>query len=175
MRLSMLVEYRFAPGEQQDGASLNVPLLALPGLTRAALAARGSGLGRAAHRGAVAIAAEGCAPQLDSDRRNGCELLGGGGSRSERGAASCLAKERRGIPDALLRFDLAAVPAHLTVQLTVTMNGKEIARGADLADLRRECARRGPRTSWSAVPMRRMLPLGHGAASKSICCPKRWL
>jgi len=52
-------------------------------------------------------------------------------------------KESRGLPDALIRFDLAAVPPHLTVQLTVTQNGREIARGTDLAELRRRCAAAG--------------------------------
>jgi ATP-dependent helicase HrpA len=52
-------------------------------------------------------------------------------------------KEQRGIPDTLLRFDLAAVPAHLNVQVTVMQDGREIARGSDLADLRRRCAASG--------------------------------
>ena len=52
-------------------------------------------------------------------------------------------KERRGIDDALLRFDPSAVPAHLTPQLTIIQNGREIARGTDLSRLRRECAALG--------------------------------
>ena len=44
------------------------------------------------------------------------------------------------MPKALLRFDASAVPAHLTPQLTVTLDGREIARGTDLPRLRRECA-----------------------------------
>ncbi len=34
--LEIPVQYRFAPGESQDGAALQIPLLALPALTRAA-------------------------------------------------------------------------------------------------------------------------------------------
>jgi ATP-dependent helicase HrpA len=49
-------------------------------------------------------------------------------------------KEQRGVPETLLRFDLAAVPVHLNVQLTVMQDGKEVARGPDLAELRRRCA-----------------------------------
>jgi ATP-dependent helicase HrpA len=52
-------------------------------------------------------------------------------------------KETRGIAAALLRFDTSAVPAHLTPQLTVTQEGREIARGSDLGRLRRECAAAG--------------------------------
>jgi ATP-dependent helicase HrpA len=56
-------------------------------------------------------------------------------------------KEQRGIPDSLLRFDLAAVPAHLVPQLTVTMPqltvtaaGEDAAHGKTLAELRRVSA-----------------------------------
>ena len=42
--LSIPVEYRFAPGESRDGALLRIPLLALPGLTRAAVDAAVPGL-----------------------------------------------------------------------------------------------------------------------------------
>jgi ATP-dependent helicase HrpA len=52
-------------------------------------------------------------------------------------------KEQRGVPDALIRFDFAAVPPHLTVQLTVTQNDREVARGTELAELRRRCAAAG--------------------------------
>src|SRR5450631_1046380 len=49
-------------------------------------------------------------------------------------------KEQRGIPDSLLRFDLAAVPAHLMPQMAVTADGHEVAHGKTLADLRRASA-----------------------------------
>ena len=49
-------------------------------------------------------------------------------------------KEQRGIPDSLLRFDLAAVPAHLTPVLAVTQGGQELAHGKTLAELRRASA-----------------------------------
>jgi ATP-dependent helicase HrpA len=40
----------------------------------------------------------------------------------------------------LIRFELAALPAHLTAHLTVTQDGRAIARGTDLVQLRRQCA-----------------------------------
>ena len=49
-------------------------------------------------------------------------------------------KERRGIADSLLRFDFAAVPAHLIPQLAVTDGGRDLAQGRTLAELRRESA-----------------------------------
>jgi ATP-dependent helicase HrpA len=49
-------------------------------------------------------------------------------------------KEQRGLPDSLLRFDLASVPAHLTPHLAVSTDGKELAHGKSLAELRRASA-----------------------------------
>jgi ATP-dependent helicase HrpA len=49
-------------------------------------------------------------------------------------------KEQRGIPDSLLRFDFTAVPAHLMLQLVVTADGKDLARGKTLWELRRASA-----------------------------------
>jgi ATP-dependent helicase HrpA len=42
--LAIPVEYRFAPGESRDGAILRIPLLAMPGLTRAGVDAAVPGL-----------------------------------------------------------------------------------------------------------------------------------
>jgi ATP-dependent helicase HrpA len=50
-------------------------------------------------------------------------------------------KERRGIPESLIRFDLGAVPAHLLPQLAVTVQGRNIVYAKSLADLRRETAK----------------------------------
>ncbi len=54
---------------------LQIPLLALPGLTRAAVDARRARPGGTAHRGAAALAAEGCAAPLDSHRRHRCAVF----------------------------------------------------------------------------------------------------
>ena len=154
--LTVPVEYRFAPGEAQDGANLKVPLLALPQLTRAAVDAAIPGLGRAAHRGAVAFAAEGCAPQFDSGGGNRRRVSRGQAGRGGRCSAfEAWLKERRGIPEALLRFDPSAVPAHLTPQLTVIQDGREIARGTDLSRVAARMRGAGPRrtrTTGARVP-----------------------
>jgi ATP-dependent helicase HrpA len=49
-------------------------------------------------------------------------------------------KAQRGIPDSLLRFDLNAVPGHLTPHVTVVADGKVLAHGQSLGELRRRCA-----------------------------------
>jgi ATP-dependent helicase HrpA len=139
--LTVPVEYRFAPGESQDGASLKVPLLALPGVTRAAL--------EAAIPGLAAPRIESLLRSLPKEARRSLIpvaetaaifLTDAGTVAADEQHLKRWLKERRGIPDALIRFDPAAVPAHLTPQLAVTQDGKEIARGTDLADLRRRCA-----------------------------------
>jgi ATP-dependent helicase HrpA len=142
--LSVAVDYRFAPGESQDGANLKVPLLALPMLTRAMVDAAIPGLAaprieallrslpKEARRSLIPIA-ETAASYLADATVAGADA----------GHLKKWLKEQRGVPDALIRFDFAAVPPHLTVQLTVTQDGREIARGSDLAELRRRCAAPG--------------------------------
>src|SRR5580693_5686551 len=142
--LTVPVEYHFAPGDIQDGAHLKVPLLALPSLTRAAIDAAIPGL--------AAPRIEALLRSLPKDARRSLIPVAATAAQflKETQAAAADAaqlkawlKEQRGIPESQLRFDLAAVPVHLTPQLTVTHDGREIARGTDLAQLRRECAAAG--------------------------------
>jgi ATP-dependent helicase HrpA len=146
--LSIPVEYRFAPGESRDGASLRIPLLALPGLTRAAVDAAVPGL--------AAPRIEALLRSLPKDaRRNlipisdtAAQFMAAAGAAADAAAGAAAdvptlrawLKVQRGIPDSLLRFDLAAVPAHLMPQLTVTAGGEDAAHGKTLAELRRASA-----------------------------------
>jgi len=139
--LEVSVEYRFAPGESHDGATLNVPLLALPGLTEAEVAAAVPGL--------ALPRVEALLRSLPKDARRSLIPIG-------RTAASFLEhtrststdpqrlgawlKDTHGIPAPLLSFDLKAVPAHLTAQLAVVDGGRELTRGSDLGALRRRTA-----------------------------------
>jgi ATP-dependent helicase HrpA len=147
--LSIPVEYRFAPGESRDGANLRIPLLALPGLTRAAVDAAVPGLAeprieallrslpKVARRNLIPIG-ETAAQFLASTASAG---MGTGTAAADPHNLKAWLKERRGIPDALLRFDLAAVPAHLMPQLAVTTaDGKELLHAKTLAELRRASA-----------------------------------
>jgi ATP-dependent helicase HrpA len=142
--LTVPVEYHFAPGESHDGANLKVPLLALPSLTRAAIDAAIPGLAaprieallrslpKDARRSLIPVAAT-AAAFLEDTR----------GATADATQLKAWLKERRGIAGALLRFDTSAVPVHLTPQLTVIQEGREIARGSDLSGLRRDCAAAG--------------------------------
>ncbi|MEO7206432.1 MAG: ATP-dependent RNA helicase HrpA [Steroidobacteraceae bacterium] len=142
--LTVPVEYRFAPGESEDGANLKIPLLALPSLTREAIDAAIPGL--------AAPRIEALLRSLPKDARRSLIPVAAAAAaflEDTQGAAADVThlktwlKERRGIAAALLRFDPAAVPGHLTPHLTVTQEGREIARGTDLSRLRRECAAAG--------------------------------
>jgi ATP-dependent helicase HrpA len=151
--LTIPVEYRFAPGESQDGAILRIPLLALPGLTRAGIDAAVPGLAeprieallrslpKEGRRHLIPIG-DTAAEFLASTRAGAAP---GAGTGAGAGAAYLDSlkrwlKERRGMPDSLLRFDITAVPAHLMPHLAVTAEGKDLARGSTLAELRRESA-----------------------------------
>ena len=139
--LTVPVEYRFAPGETDDGANLKVPLLALPSLTRAEIDAAIPGLAaprieallrslpKDARRSLIPVAETAAAFLADTH-----------GASADTTHLKTWLNERRGVAESLLRFDISAVPAHLTPQLSVVQDGREIARGADLARLRRECA-----------------------------------
>jgi ATP-dependent helicase HrpA len=144
--LSIPVEYRFAPGESRDGAILHIPLLALPGLTRAGVDAAVPGLAEPR--------IEALLRSLPKDARRNLIPIGdtaaqfiattrtrtGGGSGNSAADPQNLKewlKDQRGIPDSLLRFDLGAVPAHLMPQLAVTAEGKELGHGKSLVEFRR--------------------------------------
>ena len=139
--LNVPVEYRFTPGESRDGATLNVPLLALPTLTRADVDAAVPGL--------AAPRVEALLRSLPKEARRNLIPIGaavasflehmGAPSTNPQRLAEWL-HESKGIPRELIRFDLRAVPAHLTPQLAVIREDMELAQGHDLAVLRRRCA-----------------------------------
>jgi ATP-dependent helicase HrpA len=138
--LSIPVEYRFAPGESQDGASLDVPLLALPGLARSEVDAAVPGLAEprieALLRSLPKDARRDLIPIADTAAR----FLATRPAAADSAALKVWLKEQRGISDALLRFDLGAVPAHLIPHLTVTAGGRDVAHGSTLGELRRATA-----------------------------------
>ena len=137
--LAIPVEYRFTPGEARDGANLRIPLLALPGLTRVAVDAAVPGLAEPR--------IEALLRSLPKDARRNLIPIGettaqflasvSGAAAADPHTLRTWLKEKRGIPDALLRFDFAAVPAHLMPQLTVVADGRELAHGRTLGELRR--------------------------------------
>jgi ATP-dependent helicase HrpA len=139
--LQVPVEYKFAPGESEDGARLKIPLLALATLTREQIDAAIPGL--AAPRVAALLRS------LPKEARRSLIPIGESAAQflaqHPAGAADLSRlklwlKETRGVAEPLIRFDTQAVPAHLSAQLAVVLDDKELARGADLAELRRRCA-----------------------------------
>ncbi len=141
--LAVPVQYRFAPGDPHDGASLAVPVLGLPGLMRAEV--------DGAIPGFAEPRIEALLRSLPKDARRNLIPIG---DTAAQFLACCTAgrvgadpqslkdwlKEERGIPESLLRFDLGSVPAHLTAQLAVTADGRNLAQGSILAELRRSTA-----------------------------------
>jgi ATP-dependent helicase HrpA len=160
------VDYRFAPGDADDGATLRIPLLALPTLTREAVDAAVPGL--------VAPRVEALLRSLPKDVRRALIPMGttvqsfigmrslpepdlvapGAGSRAERPAGTDrsagterLAQwltESRGIPAHQVRFAADAVPAHLKARIAVLEPGAAspavLAQGDDLGAMRRRFA-----------------------------------
>ena len=139
--LSVPVDYRFSPGEVGDGATLRLPILALPLITQTALDAAIPGLLRPrieallrtlpkeARRGLIPIAhtAAEAVTSLEATAAN-LERL-----------AQWL-HETRGIAEVSIRFDPAQVPGHLIARAAVIEDGRILASEGDLADLRRRCA-----------------------------------
>jgi ATP-dependent helicase HrpA len=138
--LSLPVEYRFTPGETGDGATLHVPLLALPGLTRVAVDAAIPGLTeprvvallrslpKDARRGLIPIAAA-------------AESFLASGSGADLPALRSWLVDSRGVPASQVKFDATHLPAHLEPQIAVTEGDRVLGAGSDLAALRRQFAR----------------------------------
>lgn len=139
--LTIPVTYRFAPGEPDDGATLGIPLLALPTLTGAVV--------DAAVPGMAVPRIEALLRSLPKDARRRLIPIGATAARFIQHTAgasyhpqrlSAWLRETAGIPSALVRFDTNAVPAHLTAQIAVLDHGKVVATGGDVGALRRRCA-----------------------------------
>jgi ATP-dependent helicase HrpA len=138
--LSVPVEYRFAPGEVDDGATLRVPLLALPTLTRAAVDTAIPGLieprvsallrslPKEARRSLIPIAA--ASQALLADRT----------ARADAQGVRAWITQARGVPESLAQFDLAQMPRHLEPRVLVLSHGRELGAGVDLGEMRRRFA-----------------------------------
>ena len=139
--LTLSVDYRFAPGEARDGATLRVPLLALPTLTRAAVDAAVPGLAEPRVEALLRSLPKDARRQLipiGATVTSFMEFMGAPSTNVQR-LASWL-KNSRGVPDSLIRFDISAIPAHLTARLAVVEQGREAAQSSDLGLLRRRFA-----------------------------------
>ena len=138
--LVLPVDYRFAPGAADDGATLRVPLLALPTLTRAAVDTAIPGLieprvsallrslPKEARRSLIPL---GAAAQ---------EYLAQGSSRADAQALRSWITQARGVPESLAQFDPTLLPRHLEPRVLVVSRGRELGAGTDLKELRRRFA-----------------------------------
>ena len=183
--LDVPIDYRFEPGAVDDGATLRVPLLALALVTRSAI--------DAAIPGFALPRVEALLRSLPKDARRLLIPIGATAARYLTAAAQADAAQAApdlpplatwltaacAVPAALVRFDPRAVPAHLTAALAVIDEGREIARGADLGDLRRATAERAEaaleraarglypgdwrRFAMDELPARQPLSLAEGA------------
>lgn len=157
--LRLPVDYRFAPGDPADGATVRLPLLALPGLTRAALDAAVPGLAEprviASLRALPKEARRSLIPVAATAER----FLAAGLPSTDLAALKAWLHEERAISLELLKFDTTQIPAHLVPRIAVMSGGREIDAGTDLPALRRrtaalarreldERARRAHREPW---------------------------
>jgi ATP-dependent RNA helicase HrpA len=141
--LAIPVDYRFAPGEASDGASLRIPLLALPGLTRAAVYAAVPGYAEPRIEALLRSLPKDARRNLIPIGETAAQFLARAGTATDAADVQNLTawlKETRGIPESLLKFDLGAVPGHLIPHLAVTAGGNILAQGGSAAALRREVA-----------------------------------
>jgi ATP-dependent helicase HrpA len=136
------VTYRFAPGEPEDGATLQLPVLAVPSLVGAALDAAIPGFRRprvdALLRTLPKEARRRLIPIADTVSR----YLQAPGAASGIGGLAAWLGEHEGLPANLIQFDVAAIDVHLTPRLIVVAAGRALAEGRELATLRRATAAR---------------------------------
>jgi len=174
--LTVPVEYHFAPGDAQDGANLKVPLLALPGLTRAMIDAAIPGL--------AAPRIEALLRSLPKDARRSLIpmaataaqfLADGQAAPADAEQLKVWLKEKRGMAESLLRFDPKAVPAHLTPQLTVTQTAGKSRAARIWRNCGRECAAAGRARSLKAARGRLTAFVGRGVDSNSTSCRSGYL
>jgi ATP-dependent helicase HrpA len=138
--LTIPIDYRFAPGESHDGASLMLPLLALPQMTRAQVLAAVPGFAAPRIEALLRSLPKETRRLLIPIAKTAQEFVAQGQGATDLGALRHWLHEQRGVPETQLKFDPSAVPAYLTPQLVVVSQGQELARGTELAELRRHCA-----------------------------------
>jgi ATP-dependent helicase HrpA len=171
------VRYRFAPGEAEDGATLCIPVWAMPVLARAAVDAAVPGLSRPRIDALLRTLPKDARRRLIPIAESVSRFLGGGAAADADGLAAWL-RDEEALPPALLRLDPTAIERHLTPQLCATDGGRELMQGRELPALRRACATlaksrledlaraRHPeilqRFDWESLPESIVVPLDGG-------------
>ena len=133
------VDYKFSPGESSDGASLRLPLLALPQLTRAEVLGAVPGFAAPRVEALLRSLPKEARRTLIPIPKTAADFLASGGG-ADLTALRAWLHEVRALPENQLKFDSSTIPAYLTPQLVVVNQGRELARGTDLQALREQCA-----------------------------------
>jgi ATP-dependent helicase HrpA len=133
------IRYRFAPGDAQDGATLQVPLLALPLLERAGVDAAIPGLARPRIDALLRTLPKDARRRLIPIAETVSRFLASGRPADVDGLAAWL-RDAENLPPTLLRLEAAAIDAHLLPQLRVIDSGTMPVGGRDLGVLRRATA-----------------------------------
>ena len=131
------VEYRFAPGDPRDGATLRVPAIALPELTTPALAAAIPGLARPRVEAWMRALPKEARRHLIPIAATAARYLAeqGLGAATADSLAAWL-RTRAGFGADAVGASIGDAPAWLVPRVAVVDAGRELACGADLAPLR---------------------------------------
>jgi ATP-dependent helicase HrpA len=138
--LSIPVDYRFAPGAADDGATLRVPLPALPTLTRAAVDGAIPGLIEPRVSALLRSLPKEARRSLIPMGAAAQEYLAQGAARADAQAVRAWVTQVRGVPESLAQFDATQVAPHLEPRILVVSRGRELGAGTDLKELRRRFA-----------------------------------
>jgi len=137
--LQVEVRYRFAPGDPQDGATLRVPLLALPVIDRVGVDAAVPGLCRPRVEALLRSLPKEARRRLIPIAETVSRFLATRRPVDLDGLTAWL-RDAENLPSDLLRFDPRSIDAHLTPRVCVMDEGRDLQLGRDLAALRRGTA-----------------------------------
>lgn len=139
--LELTIEYRFAPGEAEDGATLKAPLLAVPQLTRAEVDAAIPGLKgpriEALLRSLPKEARRRIIPISDTAARY---LAHDPAAVADAAHLGAWLETTHALPRELLRFDRTQLPSHLVPRVAVDLDGGVGETLIELPVLRRRAA-----------------------------------
>ncbi len=130
------IHYRFAPEDASDGATVQIPLLALPNIDQSTLEALVPGLVGPRIEAMLRSLPKEARRSLIPVSETALQFLNAHSSQVSALNLSTWLKNVRGIPEALIRFETNSIPRHLRIQVVAVHEGQEIQRG-ELSDVRR--------------------------------------
>ncbi len=128
------VTYRFDPADPRDGATLVVPAIALPALTRADIDAAIPGFARPRVEALLRSLPKEVRRRLIPIAATAERFVAGAGpAGANRAALAHWLRAEAGVAENLIRFAAAELPAHLEPRVEVRDGDAGLSRGADLA------------------------------------------